>query len=184
MINNSFNAKRACILANCPEANAKIFINLSVQEIQGRGILGYAEELCQELQLPPENIVFEILERDAIGDMTNMRRFLTNLRRKGFSFALDDFGTGYNSFHYLRELRFDYVKIDGAFVRNILSSHVDYALVHNLSRLCQDIEILTIAEFVENQGIWDALKEMGINYAQGYHISMPLPGMQVGKKNW
>ena len=183
MINNSFNAKRACILANCPEANAKIFINLSVQEIQGRGILGYAEELCQELQLPPENIVFEILERDAIGDMTNMRRFLTNLRRKGFSFALDDFGTGYNSFHYLRELRFDYVKIDGAFVRNILTSHVDYALVHNLSRLCQDIEILTIAEFVENQGIWDALKEMGINYAQGYHISMPLPGMQVGKKN-
>lgn len=178
MINNSFSAKRACMDTNRPEANAKIFINLSVQEIQGRGILGYAEELCQQLQLPPESIVFELLERDAIGDMTNMRRFLTNLRRKGFAFALDDFGTGYNSFHYLRELRFEYVKIDGAFVRNILNSKVDYALVHNLSRLCQDIDILTVAEFVENQEIWDALKDMGINYAQGYHISLPLPEMQ------
>jgi diguanylate cyclase (GGDEF)-like protein len=178
MINNSFAAKRACMDANRPEANAKLFINLSVQEIQGRGILGYAEELCQQLQLPPESIVFELLERDAIGDMTNMRRFLTNLRRKGFAFALDDFGTGYNSFHYLRELRFDYVKIDGAFVRNILTSKVDYALVHNLSKLCQDIDILTVAEFVENQEIWEALKDMGINYAQGYHIGMPLPEMR------
>ncbi|WP_340124292.1 bifunctional diguanylate cyclase/phosphodiesterase [Methylobacter svalbardensis] len=182
MINNSFAAKRAAMDANRPEANAKIFINLSVQEIQGRGILGYAEELCQQLELPPENIVFELLERDAIGDMTNMRRFLTNLRRKGFAFALDDFGTGYNSFHYLRELHFEYVKIDGAFVRNILSSKVDYALVHNLSRLCQDIDILTVAEFVENQEIWEALKDMGINYAQGYHIGMPLPEMQLPLK--
>ena len=178
MINNSFAAKRACMDANRPEANAKIFINLSVQEIQGRGILGYAEELCQELQLPPESIVFELLERDAIGDMTNMRRFLTNLRRKGFAFALDDFGTGYNSFHYLRELHFEYVKIDGAFVRNILNSKVDYALVHNLSKLCQDLNILTVAEFVENQNIWEALKDMGINYAQGYHIGMPQPEMR------
>lgn len=178
MINNAFAAKRACMDTGRPEANAKVFINLSVQEIQGRGILGYAEELCQQLQLPPESIVFELLEREAIGDMTNMRRFLTNLRRKGFAFALDDFGTGYNSFHYLRELRFEYVKIDGAFVRNITNSKVDYALVQNLSRLCQDLDILTIAEFVENQEIWEALKNMGINYAQGYHISMPLPEMQ------
>lgn len=183
MISKSFAAKRACMDGKQPEANAKVFINLSVQEIQGRGILGYAEELCQQLELPPENIVFELLEREAIGDMTNMRRFLTNLRRKGFAFALDDFGTGYNSFHYLRELRFDYVKIDGAFVRNILSSKVDYALVHNLSRLCQDIDILTVAEFVENQEIWEALKDMGINYAQGYHISMPLPDMKYISKN-
>ena len=178
MINNAFAAKRACMDTGRPEANAKVFINLSVQEIQGRGILGYAEELCQQLQLPPESIVFELLEREAIGDMTNMRRFLTNLRRKGFAFALDDFGTGYNSFHYLRELRFEYVKIDGAFVRNITNSKVDYALVQNLSRLCQDLDILTIAEFVENQEIWEALKNMGINFAQGYHISMPLPEMQ------
>lgn len=171
IISKAFEAKRKQMASNSP--GLKLFLNLSAQEIQGRGILGYAEALCNSLQIPPECIVFEILERDAIGDMTNMRKFLSNLREKGFAFALDDFGSGYNSFHYLRELRFEYVKIDGAFVRNILNSKIDYALVHNLSRLCQDIGIYTVAEFVENQDIFDALKAMGINYAQGFHISMP-----------
>jgi diguanylate cyclase (GGDEF)-like protein len=175
IISKGFQAKREQMMSNSP--SIKMFLNLSAQEIQGRGILGYAEELCNTLQIPPECIVFEILERDAIGDMTNMRKFLTNLREKGFAFALDDFGSGYNSFHYLRELRFEYVKIDGAFVRNILNSKIDYALVHNLSRLCQDIGILTVAEFVENQAIFDALKGMGINYAQGFHISLPTRAM-------
>lgn len=155
------------------QAQTRLFINLSAQEIQGRGILGYAEELCAQLKVPPHCIVFEILERDAIGDMTNMRRFLTALRKKGFAFALDDFGSGYNSFHYLRELHFEYVKIDGAFVRNILNSKIDFALVQNLSNLCQDLGILTVAEFVENQAIFDALVDMGINYVQGFHIGMP-----------
>jgi diguanylate cyclase (GGDEF)-like protein len=182
IITNAFEAKRELIKANAPEATAKIFINLSVQEIQGRGILGFAEELCQKMEIPPELIVFELLERDAIGDMTNMRRFLNNLRSKGFSFALDDFGSGYNSFHYLRDLHFEYVKIDGAFVRNIMASKLDYALVHNLSRLCQDIGMLTIAEFVENEEILLALQDMGINYVQGYHISMPLPEMLITER--
>jgi diguanylate cyclase (GGDEF)-like protein len=176
IISKAFAAKRERMRSGAAP-DLKLFLNLSAQEIQGRGILGFAEELCNTLQIPPSCVVFEILERDAIGDMTNMRKFLTNLRGKGFAFALDDFGSGYNSFHYLRELRFEYVKIDGAFVRNILNSKVDYALVHNLSRLCQDIGIQTVAEFVENQAIFDALQHMGINYAQGFHLSLPTRDM-------
>ncbi|MDP2903226.1 MAG: bifunctional diguanylate cyclase/phosphodiesterase [Methylovulum sp.] len=176
IISKALQAKRDRIVTGKPPV--KIFINLSVQEIQGRGILSYAEELCCQLQIPPTDIVFELLERDAISDMTNMRKFLTDLRKKGFSFALDDFGSGYNSFHYLRELRFDYVKIDGAFVRNIMTSKVDYILVHNLSRLCHDLGILTVAEFVENQEILEALQNMGIDYVQGFHISMPIAEMR------
>ena len=153
----------------------RLFINLSAQEIEGRGILGFAEEMCAELKIPPERIVFEILERDAIGDMTNMRRFLTNLRRKGFAFALDDFGSGYNSFHYLRELHFDFVKIDGSFVRNILHSKIDRALVQNLSNLCRDIGICTVAEFVESPEILECLQQMSIDYVQGYHIGHARP---------
>jgi EAL domain-containing protein (putative c-di-GMP-specific phosphodiesterase class I) len=161
------------------EKPTRLFVNLSAPEIQGRNILGYAEELCEELTIPPHLIVFEILERDAISDMTNMRKFLTKLREKGFSFALDDFGSGYNSFHYLRELHFDFVKIDGAFVRNILNSKVDYALVRNLSRLCQDIGIKTVAEFVENAEVLKALQHMGIDYVQGFHFGLPMP--QLGR---
>ncbi|NMG47480.1 EAL domain-containing protein [Azoarcus communis] len=155
----------------------RVFINLSAQEIQGRGILGYAEELCHTLDVPPELVIFEILERDAIGDMTNMRKFLANLRAKGFSFALDDFGSGYNSFHYLRELHFEYVKIDGAFVRSIVDSAIDRALVRNLANLCKELGIQTIAEFVESEEILNMLKDMGIDYVQGYHIGMPRPVM-------
>lgn len=155
----------------------KLFVNLSAQEIQGRGVLGFAEKLCQDIGIPPRNLVFEILERDAIGDMTHMRKFLTELRKKGFSFALDDFGSGYNSFHYLRELHFDFVKLDGAFVRNILNSKVDYALVKNLSHLCQDLGILMVAEFIESKEIMAAIQDMGVDYAQGYYLGMPRPTM-------
>ncbi len=154
-------------------APSKLFINLSAQEIQGRGVLGYAEQMCAELGIPPQSMVFELLERDAIGDMTRMRKFLTEMRRSGFSFALDDFGSGYNSFHYLRELRFEYVKLDGEFVRNILVSKIDYALVKNLSHLCQDLGMLMVAEFVESEEIMDALRAMGVDYAQGFHLGVP-----------
>jgi diguanylate cyclase (GGDEF)-like protein len=157
--------------------NCKLFMNLSAQEIQGRGILGYAEQVCHELGISPGNLVFEILERDAIGDMTHMRKFLTELRKKGFSFALDDFGSGYNSFHYLRELHFEFVKLDGAFVRNIMNSKVDYSLVNNLSRLCQDLGILMVAEFVESREIMEALQNMGVDYAQGFYLGVPTPRM-------
>jgi EAL domain-containing protein (putative c-di-GMP-specific phosphodiesterase class I) len=106
-----------------------------------------------------------------------MRKFLSELGSKGFSFALDDFGSGYNSFHYLREMHFDFVKIDGSFVRNILNSKIDYALVRNLSHLCQDIGTQTVAEFVESEAILEALQEMGIDYVQGFHLGMPIPRM-------
>lgn len=165
-------------IADRESAPVRLFINLSAQEIQGRGILGYAEQLCNDFEIPPDCIVFEILERDAISDMTHMRKFLTDLGNKGFSFALDDFGSGYNSFHYLREMHFDFVKIDGSFVRNILNSKIDYALVRNLSHLCQDIGTQTVAEFVESEEILEALQEMGINYVQGFHLGMPTPRMK------
>lgn len=130
----------------------KISISSHLEEVR----LRVTDRLTALLEIPLSCIVFEILERDAIGDMTNMRKFLTSLR----------------------ELHFEYVKIDGTFVRNILNSKVDFALMQNFSNLCQDIGILTVAEFVENQQILDALKSMGINYAQGFHISMPIREMR------
>ncbi len=175
MIEKSLRTLKARIANN--GAPCKLFINLSSQEIQGRGVLGYAENMCQQLEIPPQNIVFELLERDAIGDMNRMRKFLAELRRSGFSFALDDFGSGYNSFHYLRELHFEFVKLDGNFVRNILVSKIDYALVNNLSHLCRDLGMNMVAEYVESQEIMDALLDIGVDYAQGFHLGVPTPRM-------
>jgi diguanylate cyclase (GGDEF)-like protein len=175
VVGHALHALKQRMLAG--KAPVKLFINLSVQELQGRGVVGYAEQLCAELQIPPSTLVFELLERDAIGDMTHTRSFLTTLREKGFLFALDDFGSGYNSFHYLRELSFDFVKIDGAFVSNILNSRIDHSLVRNLTHLCQDIGIQVVAEFVESEPLWQALRAMGMDYAQGYHLGVPTPHM-------
>ncbi|TAN47611.1 MAG: bifunctional diguanylate cyclase/phosphodiesterase [Methylococcaceae bacterium] len=176
IIHKTFETMRTALT---PADGLRMFINLSPQEIQGRNILSFAEHLCEEMGLSPGQIVFEITEHDAISDMSHMRRFLTNLRASGFAFALDDFGSGYNSFHYLRELRFEYVKIDGAFVRNIIHSDVDFALVRNLTHLCRDLGMLTIGEFVENQEILDAMREIGVDYAQGYYLGMPLPELVI-----
>jgi len=175
VVGHALRALKARIDAGLPPV--KLFINLSVQELQGRGVIGYAEHLCAELGIAPSTLVFELLERDAIGDMAQTRAFLSALRDKGFLFALDDFGSGYNSFHYLRELSFDFVKIDGAFVRNILNSHIDRSLVRNLTHLCQDIGIRVVAEFVESEPLWQALRDMGMDYAQGYHLGLPTPHM-------
>lgn len=165
-----------------PGDTTRFFVNLSVQEIQGRGILTFAERLCDELGVLPANVVFEITERDAISDMSHMRKFLSSLSKSGFAFALDDFGSGYNSFHYLRDLRFEYVKVDGIFVRNIVTSKVDYALVDNLTKLCRDLGILTIGEYVESAEILSAIRDMGIDYAQGYHIGMPRPDLNPARQ--
>lgn len=177
IIKKSLDCRNACRIANCKLDKPKMFINLSAQEIESRGILGYAEALCDHLTLSPDCLVFEITERDAINNMKKMRAFITRLRDKGFGFALDDFGSGHNSFHYLRELRFDYAKIDGAYVRNMLSSKTDYALVHNLFNLCRDLDIGIIAEYVENKETFETLRDMGVDYVQGFYIGLPHPKM-------
>ena len=152
-----------------------LFVNLSSQEIENHGFLDLARELCDRFGVAPSRLVFEIVESDAIQDLKSMKIFLQELRNKGFSFALDDFGSGYNSFHYLRELHFEYVKIDGAFVRNIVHSPIDRALVGNLIRLCREIGTKTIAEYVEGPEIHAILREMSVDFVQGYHFGLPGP---------
>lgn len=150
-----------------------VFVNLTPQEIQHRDILQYIEDLCIQHSIPAGKLVFEVTEREVISDLSNMRKFLGKLREKGFAFALDDFGSGYNSFHYLRELHFEYVKIDGSFITNIMESKVDKVLIENLNRLCQQLGMKTLAESVESEAVMNKLKAIGIDYAQGFHLGLP-----------
>ncbi|RMH51405.1 MAG: bifunctional diguanylate cyclase/phosphodiesterase [Zetaproteobacteria bacterium] len=156
------------------DAVPPLFINLSPQEIRGRSLLGFAEQRCAELGIPPEKVVFEMAERAVVAELGAVRGFLANLRNRGFRFALDDFGSGYNAFHYLRELRFDFVKIDGAFIRGVVDSQVDALLVRHLAAICRGLGMVTIAEHVEEEEIMAAVTEMGIDYAQGFHLGAPV----------
>jgi EAL domain-containing protein (putative c-di-GMP-specific phosphodiesterase class I) len=160
-----------------------VFINLSPASIQHCDILQYASTICKQQGIPPQSIVFEMTEREVISDLTSMKYFLGELRDRGFAFALDDFGSGYNSFQYLRELHFEYIKIDGEFVRNMLHNKVDCAVVESIYSLCNQLQMKTIAESVESNEILTRLQQVGITYCQGFHTGPPAQEFVVNEPN-
>ena len=105
--------------------------------------------------------------------------FLNSIKNHGCSLALDDFGSGFSSFGWLKTLPVDYVKIDGTFVLDVLTDSVDAAMVKAIHSISEEMNIKTIAEFVENHAVSDWLKETGIDYAQGYHFSRPNPLINI-----
>jgi EAL domain-containing protein (putative c-di-GMP-specific phosphodiesterase class I) len=120
-------------------------------------------------------VCFEITETAAIANLDHAIRFINELRQLGCLFALDDFGSGLSSFSYLRNLPVNYLKIDGSFVRGLDTDPVNAAMVSAIVQMGKVMNIETIAEFVENDAILQLLKEIGVDYAQGYGIARPGP---------
>ena len=152
-----------------------ISINLSGQTIGSPDMLKFIIDKIEETGAPAGQIIFEITETDAIENITSATSFMLTLRGCGFRFSLDDFGSGLSSFTYLKKLPVDFLKIDGAFVRDILSDPVDYAMVRSINELGQLLGKETIAEFVETTELADELERMGVNYVQGYAFAKPRP---------
>jgi diguanylate cyclase (GGDEF)-like protein len=157
---------------HCP---ANVFVNLSGQTISSPDMLRFIIDKMEATGVSPEHIIFEVTETAAIANITSATSFMLTLRGYGFRFSLDDFGSGLSSFTYLKKLPIDFLKIDGAFVRDILSDPVDYAMVRSINELGQLLGKETIAEYVETLELADELQRMGINYAQGHAYARPLP---------
>lgn len=152
-----------------------IAVNLSGASVNNRDFLEDIKAQIAHYRVPPERLCFEITETAAISDLVKARHFIDELKTLGCKFALDDFGSGLSSFGYLKTLPVDYLKIDGMFVRDILTDPFDNAMVESINSIGQLMGLETIAEFVENQAIMDRLAEIGIDYVQGYHIGRPEP---------
>jgi len=150
-------------------------INLSGQSLGDEALLGHIITRLNERTLPASKIVFEITETAAINNLREATNFISILKSHGCKFSLDDFGSGLSSFAYLKNLRVDYLKIDGMFVKDILDDPIDVAMVRSINDIGHVMGIKTIAEFVENQEIRQQLEEIGVNFAQGYGISKPFP---------
>ena len=155
-----------------PENNSlKYFINLSGKSIGDTRLLEYIKTSLVDSKVSPSQIVFEITENVAISDLDNAKHFIAELRELGFKTALDDFGVGYSSFTYLRELDVDYVKIDGSFIDSMHNDELNFALVKAINDVCHILGKSTIAEFVQNDESMMLLKEIGVDFAQGYNIA-------------
>lgn len=157
------------------EKGISFAINLSPRTMTDREFLQQISEMPALNVIGPVRLVMEITETAAIYNIHVAKDFLRTLRGQGYEFALDDFGMGFSSFYQLKNLDVDYLKIDGSFIRNLSSDPVDRHLVQAMVHLAAGLGKQTIAEFVEDQGALDMLREMGVDCAQGFHIGRPRP---------
>ncbi len=147
-------------------------INLSGQSLCDDRFLEFVVDLFDTTAIPPECVCFEITETAAIANLSRASRFIQVMRDMGCSFALDDFGSGLSSFGYLKSLAVDFLKIDGSFVKDVANDPVDRAIVESINQIGHVLGLKTIAEYVDAEAV-PVLRELGVDYAQGYGIGHP-----------
>jgi diguanylate cyclase (GGDEF)-like protein len=152
-----------------------ISINLSGQTIGNQDMLKFIIDKMDETGISAEQIVFEVTETATINNIAAATSFMLTLRGCGFRFALDDFGSGLSSFCYLKKLPVDFLKIDGTFIRDILSDPVDYAMVRSITELGQLLGKQTIAEYVETLQVAEELRSIGVDFMQGHAYAKAEP---------
>ena len=165
------------ILNELPEKhkNTSFNINLSSHAFQDTALLPLLKEKLAQTGVQANRITFEITETAAVANFSQTREMIMNIRKLGCRFALDDFGSGFSSFNYIKEFPVDYLKIDGAFISNLLNDQVDQTLIKSMIEIAKKLNKKTVAEFVENQKVLDLLIQYGADYAQGYFIGKPSP---------
>ncbi len=148
-------------------------INLSGNSLSDESFLDFLADQFSRLTVPTDKICFEVTETATISSLAKAAVFIREVKSMGCEFALDDFGTGMSSYEYLKHLPVDYLKIDGCFIKDIVNSSFDFAVVKSINEIGHFMGKKTIAEYVENQDILDLLKEIGVDYAQGFGVEKP-----------
>jgi diguanylate cyclase (GGDEF)-like protein/PAS domain S-box-containing protein len=150
-------------------------INLSARSIGDRELLAFIERRIEASGVDPTRLVFEITETAAVESIQSAREFAEELRGLGCKFALDDFGAGFGSFYYLKHIPFDFLKIDGEFIRTATEGRTDQLIVQACVQLAKGLGKDTIAEFVETAETLRMLRALGVDFAQGFHVARPRP---------
>jgi len=138
---------------------------------------GFAEALMAHIKdsgVPAQKLCFELTETATIANLSAASSFMHKLADMGCRFVLDDFGAGLSSFAYLKDLPVDYLKIDGRLVRDMLDDQINYTMVKAINEVGQSLGKQTIAEFIESEVLFEAIREIGVDFAQGYAIGKPV----------
>jgi EAL domain-containing protein (putative c-di-GMP-specific phosphodiesterase class I) len=166
------------LLGGMPDTHDRIdqvAINLSAVSIREPGLAQYVADTLREFDVPGRLMCFEITETEAIVNLQSASEFMHALHRLGCRFSLDDFGSGFASFTYLRQLPFDAIKIDGMFVRDMDVDLVHGGMVRSMTEMARLLKKPVVAEFVESEAVADLLRDLGVEWAQGFHYHVPEP---------
>src|SRR5690606_26456438 len=161
-------------LKNHTELN-HIAINLSAQAFKDDNLVPTILENLKETGVDPKRITFELTESASLFNLHITQRVIAELHKLGCSFSVDDFGSGFSSFAYLKDLPADYIKLDGSFIQNLHRDTIDQTLVRSMIQVIQALGKKAVAEYVENEAILNILKDMNIDFVQGFYIGHPLP---------
>ncbi len=159
---------------------SRLFINLSRDSVIDAETASYVRQAFTQAGVDPRRFGFEVAESIAIGNLSRVNLLIAELRKLGCAFGLDDFGSGVSSFAYLKALGADYLKIDGMFVGNISQDKVDYAMVRSIKDIGHVMGKKVIAESVETEPVLAKLREIGVDYAQGFAVGLPAPLEELG----
>lgn len=163
---------KKCFEELSKDSELRISINLTIDDIQNIKTFNF---IIQELsKCKNRNITFELVESNGVDDYDLLNKFITTVRKFGAKIAIDDFGTGYSNFVYLTKIEPDFLKIDGSLIKKILNEK-DFDLVKTIVDFTKMYNIKTIAEFVEDEEIFLLVRELGIDYSQGYFFGKPEP---------
>jgi EAL domain-containing protein (putative c-di-GMP-specific phosphodiesterase class I) len=162
-------------LATDCEQHYLFAVNLSGASLKDPAFRRMLLERLQESPDQGPHLCFEITETAAIGNLAVVNEFIGAMRSFGCRFALDDFGSGLSSFTYLKNLKVDYLKIDGAFVRDIASNPIDLSMVEAIHRIGHQMGLKTVAEYVESEQTRVLLRQIGVDYVQGNGVHCPEP---------
>jgi EAL domain-containing protein (putative c-di-GMP-specific phosphodiesterase class I) len=150
-------------------------LNISPKSIGDPWLIATIDNALAESRIDPGSLVFELTETAAVGNIEQAKSFTQELRARGCRFALDDFGQGFGACYYLKHLAFDYLKIDGDFIRGFGTDMTDKLVVEAIVGIAKGMGKETVAEFVTDRATMETLRGSGVDYVQGFHIGEPQP---------
>lgn len=165
-----------CSLAEVAKEGYEVSINVTLEDFENKMLSQTLEEGVTRHGIDPSKVVIEVLEDEEMYDYVE---YLKELRSLGYKIAIDDFGTGYSNFAKLQAIGADYIKIDGSLVKNVDTNPNDAALIRSIVEYARSIGAKTVAEFVHSPDVYETVKTLGVDYAQGYYIGEPSPEIEV-----